>query len=193
MIFLDIGGLSRSLEDRVQEGTRIDWFRLAKHLAGNRRLKGAVVFDRAPGAEPGNPKRRFHDHLRYSGFKVVVRPERTEDRLSPGELPVAFASELLAAAYQDRYDVAVLVTLDRAIMPAIERVAQEGKNIEIAGLAGELNPGMRRLADRVHHIDDLPVLEIRPRLPSGNGDSFTREEESEEQPVGDVLQREARV
>jgi uncharacterized LabA/DUF88 family protein len=190
MLFIDLGGLSRSMEGRVEEGHRIDWFRLAKHLAGTRRLTGAVIFDRAPGGEPGNPKRRFHDHLRYSGFRVVVRPDRIEDRLHPGELNVAFASELIAAAYQDRFDVAVLVTLDRALMPAIERISQTGKVVEVAGLAGELNPGLRRVADRVHHIDDLPVLEILPSHNTNGDTHHDADDRVEDDDIEDPLAQE---
>lgn len=166
MIFIDLGGLSKSLEDRLQPGRRIDWFRLAKHLAGPRRLTGAVIIDRAPGGEPGNPKQRFHDHLRYSGFRVLARGQRPEEGSIQGELNVALTCELLGAAARDQYDVAVIATLDRALVPAMEALSREGKFVEVAGVSGELGPSLRRVADRVHHIDDLPVLEI---LPTTNG------------------------
>ncbi len=139
---------------------------------------GAVVFDRASGGDPGNPKQRFHDHLRYSGFRVLVRPQRLEERSSQGELNVALTCELLKGAARDRFDVAIIATLDRTLVPAIEALSEEGKIVEVAGIASELGPNLRRVADRVHHIDDLPVLEILPTM-NGQGDVDRHEDDDE--------------
>ncbi len=163
MIFIDLGGVSRALEGRVQAGRRIDWFRLAKHLTGPRRLIGANVFDRAPASEPGNPKRRFHDHLRYSGFRVHVRTPRPDAQVQ-GETNVAIASQMMTGACRDRFDVAIVVTTDPDLVPVMERVSEEGKIVEVAGVSHELVPALRLVADRMHHIDDLPVLEILPTV-----------------------------
>lgn len=165
----------------MQAGRRIDWFRLAKHLAGNRRLAGAYVFDRAPGAEPGNPKRRFHDHLRYSGFRVLVRPTRPDARLQ-GEINVALAAQLMAGACHDRFDVAIVATSDPDLVPAIERVSEEGKIVEVAGVAGDLSQTLRLVADRMHHIDDLPVLEILPAFTAQEANEYMQLQESSKRP-----------
>lgn len=177
MIFIDLGGASRALEGRVQAGRRIDWFRLAKHLAGPRRLMGAYVFDRAPAGEPGNPKRRFQDHLRYSGFRVIGRVPRPDASIQ-GELNVAIATQLIAGACRDRFDVAIVVTADPDLVPAMERVSEEGKIVEVGGVSSELAPALRLVADRMHHIDDLPVLEILPAIPAQEAKEYMEIQEN---------------
>jgi uncharacterized LabA/DUF88 family protein len=149
MIFLDVANVSRAVEGHLAERHRIDWFRLAKHAAGARRLVGAYVFDRAPEGEVANPKRRFHDHLRYSGFRVVTRPNRIEDRGFQGEINVAIASELLSACYEDRLDVAVVISGDRNLAPALEQASRIGKIVEVACMADHLPAELRKAADRV--------------------------------------------
>lgn len=162
MLFLDVSDISWSLETKSLGGFRLDWFRLAKHLAGTRRLVGAQVFDTAPETSLGTPKQRFHDHLRYSGFRVVTRPFRTEDRTVHQEVQMALATELLSACYRDQFDVALLVSGDRCYIPALERVSREGKLVEVAAASARFTAELRKASDRVHYIDELPILEFMP-------------------------------
>lgn len=166
MLFLDVSDISWSLETKSLGGFRLDWFRLAKHLAGTRRLAGAYVFDTAPESGFGNPKQRFHDHLRYSGFRVVTRPHRPDDRSLHTEVQMALATELVSAAYRDLFDVAIVVSGDRIYIPAMERVSREGKLVEIAATSSRFTAELRKVADRAHFIDELPILEFMPDEPA---------------------------
>jgi uncharacterized LabA/DUF88 family protein len=173
MLFVDVSDLSWSLDTKSLEGFRLDWFRLAKHLAGTRRLVGGLVFDTAPDAAVGSPKQRFHDHLRYSGFRMVTRPFRPDDRGVQQEVQAALITELLSACYRDRFDVALVVSGDRSYAPALEKVSQEGKLVEVAATSSRLTAELRKSADRVHLIDELPILEFTPE---GEMDDFRIEE-----------------
>lgn len=166
MLFLDVSDISWSLETKSLGGFRLDWFRLAKHLAGTRRLVGAQVFDSAPENALGSPKQRFHDHLRYSGFRVVTRPFRPDDRTVHQEIQMALASELLSACYRDLFDVALVVSGDRTYMPVLEQVSREGKLVEVAAASSRFTAELRKAADRVHYIDELPILEFMPESES---------------------------
>jgi uncharacterized LabA/DUF88 family protein len=175
MIFLDVAALSRAIEARDGERHRVDWFRLAKHLAGPRRLVGAYVFDRAPEADFNNPRKRFHDHLRYSGFRIVTRPFRPDDRSLQNELCVAIAAELIAACHEDLLDVAVVVSADRNLIPALERATRTGKIVEVATTADQLSADLRKAADRVQYVDEFPILEILPEPDEQDGVRAERE------------------
>jgi uncharacterized LabA/DUF88 family protein len=161
MLFLDVANLSRAVEGRLAERHRIDWFRLAKHLAGTRRLVGAYVFDRAPEGDHVSPRRRFHDHLRYSGFRIVTRPFRPDDRGFQAELNLALATELLSACHRDLLDVAVVVSGDRTLVPALEGASRVGKTVEVACMFDHLPAELRKAADRVQQIDAFPILELQ--------------------------------
>lgn len=179
MLFVDVADVSWSLETKSREGFRLDWFRLAKHLAGTRRLVGAYVFDTAPEAGFGNPKQRFHDHLRYSGFRVVTRPHRPDDRAVHAEVQMALASELLSGCYRGLYDVAIVVSGDRIYAPALERVSREGKLVEIAATTARFTAELRKVADRAHFIDEMPILEFMPERPVDEEDAARLEGEVE--------------
>lgn len=162
MVFVDLPHVSHSLETKSMAGFRTDWFRLVKHLSGPRRLVGVYAFDTAPHGGYGSPKQRFHDHLRYTGFRMVTRPPRLDEDFPGGELDVAVATEMLSACYRDLFDVALVVSGDRDLAPALERLAMEGKRIEVAALNGHLPSALRKAADTVHRLDDIPLLEIMP-------------------------------
>lgn len=176
MLFLDLGNISRSLDTRTLDGFRLDWFRLAKHLAGPRRLVAAYAFDTAPDRTGPSPKQRFHDHLRYSGFRVVTRPFRPDDRTVHSELEVALATEVVSAAHRDLFDVAIVVSGERVLVPALERVSREGKLVEIAATHAHFSPELRKAADRVHNLDELPILEIFPDAIDDHDDYETEAE-----------------
>ncbi|MBW3583249.1 MAG: NYN domain-containing protein [Euryarchaeota archaeon] len=162
MLFLDLANISRSLETKSFVGFRVDYFRLAKHLAGPRRLVGAFAFDTAPADSYGNPKQRFHDHLRYTGFRVIARPTRGEEYDHRREVDTSIATEILAAGYRDLYDVALVVSGDRAFLPVLEHVNRLGKRVEVAGVGGHFAADLRKAADHVHYLDAIPFLELVP-------------------------------
>lgn len=78
------------------------------------------------------------------------------------------ATELVTGALRDTYDVAIVVSGDRDFVPAVERVRSEGKRVEVAFFGDATTPGaksafshyLQRAADRVHNMDELPVLQV---------------------------------
>lgn len=169
MVFIDLANALRAVQSKEPSGLRLDFYRLVKQLVGPRRLMGAYVFDAVEPADRSVdvPVRRLYDALRYLGFRVVVREQSHEDAAQK-EVDVALATEMLAGAFRDAYDVAVLVSGDRDFVPAIERVRAEGRRVEVAffsgGRSGEQAPSfshrLQKAADRVHELDGLPVLQV---------------------------------
>jgi uncharacterized LabA/DUF88 family protein len=170
MIFIDLANVQKAVRSKETVGFRLDFYRLVNELAGPRRLIGAYVFDAVSTTDRSNfePKRRFLDSLRYQGFRVVVREVNYGEEGQQKEVDVSIATELVTGALRDMYDVAILVSGDRDFVPAVERVRSEGKRVEVAFFGDAALPGARssfshylqRAADRVHNMDELPVLQV---------------------------------
>ena len=170
MVFIDLANVQFAVSSKETTGLRLDYYRLVKELAGPRRLVGAYVFDAVSTLDRSvnEPRRRMYDALRYMGFRVVVREVSFAEEGKQKEVDVALATEMLAGAFRDAYDVAVLVSGDRDYVPAVERVRAEGRRVEVAffGQAtssdhtGSFSHHLKKVADRVHELDELPVLQV---------------------------------
>jgi uncharacterized LabA/DUF88 family protein len=170
MVFIDLANVAKAVGTKETGGLRLDYPALVKELVGPRRLIGAFVFDAISPTERGvgDPKKRLHDALRYQGFRVVAREVSYDDEPHQKEVDVALATDLLTGAFRDSFDVAILVSGDRDYVPAVERVRAEGKRVEVAffGPSSAIEKGsafsqhLQKVADRVHELDEAPVLRI---------------------------------
>jgi uncharacterized LabA/DUF88 family protein len=130
---------------------------------------GAYVFDAIQSTDRSVdvPKRRLLDALRYQGFRVVVR-EVSFAEGEQKEVDIALATEMLANAFRDAYDVAILVSGDRDFVPAVERIRAEGRRVEVAFFTRATSPEqgssfshhLQKVADRVHELDAMPILQV---------------------------------
>ena len=71
---------------------------------------------------------------------------------------ITLSRDMLAHAYQDNYDAAVLVTGDGDYIPLVEDVKRQGKNVYCAFFADTgygLNPDLRLAADGYASCGDL--------------------------------------
>ncbi len=170
MVFIDLANVQTEVSHKETSGVRLDYYRLVKELAGSRRLVGAYVFDSISTKDRSvdEPRRRLHDALSYQGFRVVAREVSFTEEGGQKEVDVALATEVLSGAYRGAYDVAILVTGDRDFVPAVERVRAEGRRVEVAffgrrsttGEGSSFSHHLRKVADRVHEIDELAVLQV---------------------------------
>jgi uncharacterized LabA/DUF88 family protein len=172
MMFIDLANVQKAVRNKENNGFQMDYYRLVNELAGPRRLIGAYIFDAVSVTDHStfDPKRRLHDALRFQGFRVVAREVNYGEEGEQKEVDVALATELVACALRNAFDVAVVVSGDRDFVPAVERVRTEGKRVEVAFFGTAEAPGakssfshyLQRAADRVHNLDELPVLQVVP-------------------------------
>jgi len=70
---------------------------------------------------------------------------------------VQIAVDLLAGAYEDRYDTAILVSSDTDLIPALAKVRAMGKKVEYVGFSHKPSLGLITNSDirRLLTADDL--------------------------------------
>jgi uncharacterized LabA/DUF88 family protein len=158
MMFIDLQNILRSVEAIGTMKFSLDLYALAIQLTGTRQLVGAYVFDTRMPFGVEDRLRRFHDRLRYLGFRVVARESFDEQRQQQKEVDVALACELVAHAFKNNYDVAILVSGDRDFIPAIQHAQLSGKRVEVAAFANSASTEIRRSADRFHQLETMPLL-----------------------------------
>ncbi len=139
---------------------RIDYEKLRDFFNDSRRLIRPYYYGSTD--VPINPKQaNFLDFLRFHGFQVVTKPlkarEDSAGRLIKAEkgADVAMATDFLSLAWEDAYDVAVMVSGDADFVGAVEKVKAKGKRVEIASFSMTLSGDMKRAGDRLIVIDDI--------------------------------------
>lgn len=160
MIFIDARNVLKSVQLNENKLFRLDFYALAVQLLGQRELVAAYVFDtRAPFGEDDRSK-KFHDKLRYMGYRVVAREAYDSNKDEQKEVDVAMACEMVVHALRDHYDVAIVVSGDRDFIPAIQQVQSAGKKVEVAAFASSVGGEMRRAGDNFHELEKMPLLSV---------------------------------
>jgi uncharacterized LabA/DUF88 family protein len=160
MIFIDGSNLLRSWME-MYPGLNIDMIKLIDELTKKRRLIRPCFYG-SIHPEKMEKEIRFHDFLQYNGFSTVIIPlrKRGTNYIEKG-VDVALVTDMLSHAYNDAYDIAVLVSGDQDFHKAISRIKDLGKRVEIAYFSsGEIDKpnlcaDMRKIADSFINICDI--------------------------------------
>jgi uncharacterized LabA/DUF88 family protein len=137
---------------------KVDFTALIKHIVGDRILAGVYLFDGEVVGTDGTIGRRFHDALRAEGLRVITRESFCPDSDQQKEVDVAMACEMLEHAIKDHFDTAIVVSGDRDFLPAIEKVQNEGKTVELAGFKMSMSHVLQLRCDVYHALDSLPLM-----------------------------------
>ena len=164
MIFIDVRNIMGSTR-KDWSFAKVDFVFTARYLKGPRKLVAAYAFDSKGVLDSEESTRRFHDYLRYKGFRVVARDGYDAENRQQKEVDVAMACQMVVHALKDNYDVAVVVSGDRDFSPAIQEVQAGGKRVEVAAFEGSFSEELRRVADVYIDLDKLPVLSMRNPYP----------------------------
>ena len=138
-VFIDGANFYNRLR-QCQWPTRADVGGFAQRLAGNRHLIGAWYYNVSPPsdrpAEQVARQERYYARIRENPivrFKLGFLQRRLVDGHAVYEekgVDVSLAVDMLTGAFQDEYDVAVLVSSDGDFKPAVEAVRATGKRVE---------------------------------------------------------------
>ena len=135
-VFID-GTNTRCRLEECKWPEDIDILHLAQALAGPRNLVGTYYYTSTPNREHlGETKyasrRRYLALVENSGVTVkkgymVKWDGRWQEKL----VDVLVASDMIYFAAKDIYDVAILVTADNDLIPAIQRTKNLGRKVEL--------------------------------------------------------------
>ncbi len=172
-IFVDGANLFKSAAElRVP----IDFAFLKKRLSANRNLVSATYFG-SYKPEPTEDDDLLQTAIREAGFDLVLRPLKVEYfplKAPPGArvqvtyesgfdprmyrekgVDVALVTEMLSRAWDDAYDVAVLVSGDGDYVRAVRELIRHAKNVEVVSF---LHSASRELRGSAKFVDLAQLL-----------------------------------
>lgn len=115
-----------------------------------------VYFACSSAAGAGAGLQRFFDWLDSQDFFLVRQFERRANDLGDyreKQVDVYLATQAVALAYENAYDVAILVSGDEDYVPAIDIIQQKGKIAVAVSSSGMMSDVLRRKADRTIFLD----------------------------------------
>ena len=156
MVFIDGSNLFWSCRRHPIDPTfRLDVIKLIEKLVRDRFLVRPYYYS-AIGVPPSVGQVKFHHKLSYSGITVVTRPLRRRGATwTEKGVDVALVTDLLAMAYRNVYDVAIIVSGDKDFEGAIDEVKRLGKRVEVACFNHVISEDLKMKADRFIPLDDL--------------------------------------
>lgn len=162
MIFIDGSNLFWTTKGFRQD-FRLDIPELIKRLGEGRSLVRPYYYC-AIGVPPNPAQLSFHNKLKYSGIQVVSKPlRRRGDKWVEKGVDIALVTDLLAFAFRNVYDTAIIVSGDKDFEGAIEEVKRLGKRVEIASFEFSISEDLKMLADRFVSLDALADQIERPQ------------------------------
>ncbi len=162
MIFIDHNNIFRVYQKWKK---KFDYVKLKNIIKGDRDLIATYTF---MGVEPAkNPSRKkgFYEFLKKNKIipktaNIKIKPDGT--RLEK-EIDIALSTEMLSSAYENRYDIAAIVSGDGDYKPVIEKVISLRKVVEVWSFRGALSYRLSEIVlyNNIYYLDDyLDELEL---------------------------------
>ena len=165
MVFIDGSNIHWGLRDfrrRNNVKDRIDYKKLVDYLVNGRVLTRVIYYCSKPIPPGKGSQIRFVDYLRHIGIQVVEKPLKvrvdpvTEKvRTVEKGVDVALAVDLVGMAWEDAYDVAILVSGDSDYVGAVNKVMGKGRNVEIVSFRKFLSRELKKVCLKVTMLDDI--------------------------------------
>lgn len=157
-VFIDGSNLYHSLEENCGR-MDLDFEAFVYKLVGGRQLYRTYYYNILQDAEKrpqaAQEQQKFLASL-YSIPRFEVRLGTTKqrgDQVVEKGVDIMLATDLLQYAWNNLYDVAVLVSGDGDFAYAVQAAKNSGKYVELAAFPNNLAPELSQIADERHFLD----------------------------------------
>ena len=164
MVFIDGSNIywGQNYYSKVHnEKFRIDFNKLIASIVEKRDLIRAIYYCSVP-EKPKESQIKFNEYLRKLGIQIIEKRLRERVNKTDGMpittekgVDIALATDLLAYAWENVYDVPVLVSGDEDYSGAVQKVMTKGKNVELVSFRGSTSKELSKNCTKTTYIDDL--------------------------------------
>jgi len=140
-IFID--GSNFYFQLKENGNPKVDYTHLPNALTGKSRQLIRTYYYVCPPSDPNHEsyhtQQKFFTYLKntpYFELKFGMLEQRGNETIEKG-VDVQLAVDMVALAYTNAYDTAILISNDADLCPAVEQVKRLGKHVEYAYLANK--------------------------------------------------------
>ncbi len=154
MVFIDLCNVKIPFDGFRFRNVRIDYECMVNELLDGRKLVDAYVYD---GKYPDGSHSGLKGTLERRGFRIVEKDFDPKVGVQK-EVDVALATDVISFAYEDRYDVAIIVSGDRDFRPAIQIAQKLGKRVEVSAFRDSTANAIIEVADLYTELEKVPMV-----------------------------------
>jgi len=154
-IFIDNSNIFKGFQKyKIQA----DYEKLKTLITRGRKLKGLYLYEGV--VYPMSPEKKlWYEQLSFrsgyvikASFDKIVKSGAIEKKVD-----IKIAIDVISLAFEDAYDIAVLVTGDGDFLPVVKKVKELNKNVEIWAFKYSLANTLREELeeDRIVYLDDI--------------------------------------
>jgi len=197
-IFIDGSNLYHALKNNFRRND-LNFTEFAKKLCGARRLFRTyyynVLQDSSQRPDSSREQQEFLDILRKTPYLEVRLGTMKMVQGIPVEkgIDIMLASDLLYFAWNNFYDVAVLVSGDADFAYALQAVKNMGKHVEVAYFESGISKDLLDAADNRHQLDQRFFRGLWARKRHGKRKLSSRAETKIEQGSGNISSPESKI
>ena len=158
IVFIDGSNLYHSLSENCNRFD-VNYEALAQKLTEGKELFRIYYYNIMRDSDKN--QQAYHDQQKflsvlystpYLEVKLGISKQRGETSVEKG-VDIMVATDLLKLAWEDSYDVAILVSGDGDFAYAVKTVKDLGKHVEVAAFESNLSWELANIADKRHFFD----------------------------------------
>lgn len=143
----------------------VDFAMIKDYAAAGRGIVSATAYDgrhMSPDPDSGNPRairdqlQDLHDRISASGWTMKLRDLGYEHQQKG--VDSLLYSDVFKGAYEDAFDVAVIISGDSDFVESVNVAKSKGKRVEVMAFSGSLSHFMRESADSIRLLDSIPII-----------------------------------
>ena len=160
VVVLDVRNVTAG-QNRAYCNTEIDYDRLRRKAVGDGTQVAAVAVDSLIMDGERDTAEVFHNQLRRSGFDLQLERMYGESEKQQG-VDVHIALVAQEYAIKGLCDRIVLITGDGDFNTLAKCLHRHGVKVTVASFDGNLNKGLKKIADSLICLDALPMVRMQP-------------------------------
>jgi uncharacterized LabA/DUF88 family protein len=156
-IFIDGGNFYQKIRENslIPKGTKFDYVKFANFLARGRNLVLKYYYigivrnhDQSDKSQKMvESQQKLLHGLENDGYKIKRGRIVYDNKIREKGVDVQIAIDLVIGAVENSYDVAIIVSSDTDLIPAIKYIRSKGKIVEYVGFAQAPSLGMIKESD----------------------------------------------
>lgn len=158
LIIIDGSNLYHKFKDlEIKNKTYFEYSRFCNWLARERNIISKGYYIGAVRTKKGDERSfklwknqvRLFNHLNSPKQNFYVKRGylmKSDGKYHEKGVDVQMAVDLLVGAYEDKYDVAIIISSDTDLIPAMEKVKNLGKEVEYIGFAHKPSLALQKYA-----------------------------------------------
>ncbi len=156
-IFIDGGNFYQRIRqsELVPKGTRFNYVKFAEFLSQSREISSKFYYvgivrnhdKSAKSQKMVQSQQKILSGLENDGYQIKRGKIVYDNKIREKGVDVQIAIDLVIGAVENTYDVAIVVSSDTDLIPAIKYIQSKGKKVEYVGFAQAPSLGMIKESD----------------------------------------------